>query len=132
MSVDVFGRKLGQRTETSSSSSRGPPGIGFKITIDGQYDLEDRRLCNVAEPINTHDAVNLAYLEKELNILRGAITEIQNRRRKKAKINKEAVEQNSTEQNRAEHNSTAIEQNRTAIEQNRTEQNSTSNVDDGS
>ena len=42
-SVDVFG---GQLTK-SVGGSRGPPGEGFKITLDGQYDMDNMDvLCN--------------------------------------------------------------------------------------
>lgn len=54
MSVDVFGRQLG-RTE----GIRGPPGFGFKLTSNNQYDVENKRLCNVAESSEPKDAVNL-------------------------------------------------------------------------
>lgn len=54
MSVDVFGRQLG-RTE----GTRGPPGFGFRLTAEGQYDVENKRLCNVAESSEPNDAVNL-------------------------------------------------------------------------
>lgn len=54
MSVDVFGRQLNQ-----SKSRRGPPGVGYKLTADGQYDVENKRLCNVAEPLQLNDVVNL-------------------------------------------------------------------------
>ena len=47
MSVDVFGRKLEQR---SGGGSRDPPGVGYKLTADGQYDADNKRLCNVALP----------------------------------------------------------------------------------
>ena len=63
MSVDVFGRKL---PSEGGSSSRGPPGIGFKLTEDGQYDLENKKLCNVAAPTQPNDAVNLKTLDTRL------------------------------------------------------------------
>ena len=40
MSVDVFGCKLEQR----SRGSRGPPDVGYKLTADGQYDADNKRL----------------------------------------------------------------------------------------
>lgn len=61
MSVDVFGRQLNQ-----AEGVRGPPGIGYKITKDGQYDLENKRLCNLAQPINFNDAVNLETLQNKI------------------------------------------------------------------
>ena len=42
---------------------RGPPGIGFKLTDDGNYDIENKRLKNVAAPINLDDAINLGTAE---------------------------------------------------------------------
>lgn len=55
MSVDIFGRKLLKSAERSGT--RGPPGYGFKITADGQYDMNNKRLCNVGNPENLNDAV---------------------------------------------------------------------------
>lgn len=54
-SVDVFGRYL----QKSKQSVRGPPGLGFKRTIDGDYDIENKRLCNIAEPVENTDAATL-------------------------------------------------------------------------
>lgn len=65
MSIDVFGRHLG-----SSKVARGPPGIGFNLTKSGDFDLEKKRLCNVADPIDKNDALNLStwdsFVEEEL------------------------------------------------------------------
>lgn len=58
MSIDVFGRHLG-----SSKVARGPPGIGFNLTKSGDFDLEKKRLCNVADPIDKNDAINLITWE---------------------------------------------------------------------
>lgn len=74
MGVDVFGRRLVESKEVH----RGPPGVGFTITASGDFDIENKLLCNVAEAQNNSDAVNLAQvkqLDSELlnNILR-AIT----------------------------------------------------------
>ena len=59
MSVEVFGRNL-ERV----GGSCGPPGVGFKVTSDGQYDIDNKRLCNVAEPNQSGDAVNLETLQR--------------------------------------------------------------------
>ena len=60
MSVDVFGRNL-ERV----GGSRGPLGVGFKVTSDGQYDIDNKRLCNVAEPNQSgDDAINLGILQR--------------------------------------------------------------------
>jgi len=65
MSVDKFGRS------TASSSYRklhnqGPPGKGFKLTSEGNYDLENKILSNVQEPIDGNDAATLKYVNKQI------------------------------------------------------------------
>lgn len=60
MSLDIFGRG------TTVLPTRGPAGVGFKYTEDQQYDLQNKRLCNVAKPVNPADAVNLERLQESL------------------------------------------------------------------
>lgn len=62
MSIDKFGRRL-INEKIRSVSSRGPPGVGFKTTADGQYDIDNKRLCNIADPQEPNDAVSLKTLE---------------------------------------------------------------------
>ena len=59
MSIDVFGRNLGK-----TKGSRGPPGAGFKVTTNGHYDMENKKLCHVTEPQQPSDVVNLEILRK--------------------------------------------------------------------
>ena len=58
-SVDVFGRQLTR----SVGGSRGPPGERFKITLNGQYDMDNRRLCNLADPTSNNDAVSMRVMQ---------------------------------------------------------------------
>ena len=67
MSVDVFGRSLIRAKEVH----QGPPGIGFVLTDDGNFDLEHHKLCNVASAVDLTDAVNL----KNLNVLEEKLKE---------------------------------------------------------
>ena len=64
----MFGRQLGQNKDT-----RGPPGFGFKLTIDDQFDVENKRLCNVADSQEPNDAANLSLvkhlIQQEMTIL---------------------------------------------------------------
>ena len=60
MGVDVFGRRLVESKEVH----RGPPGIGFSVTASGDFDIENKLLCNVAEAQNDSDAVNLVLVNK--------------------------------------------------------------------
>ena len=59
MSVDVFGCNLER-----AGGSRSPPGVGFKVTSDRQYNIDNKRLCKVAEPTQSGDAVNLETLQR--------------------------------------------------------------------
>lgn len=76
MSIDVFGRQL----ERSGGSLRGPPGVGFRLTPDGNFDIERKRICNLGEPIQPNDAVDLNTLrliiQKEVNRLSLKLKEI--------------------------------------------------------
>ncbi|XP_043476191.1 uncharacterized protein LOC122507507 [Leptopilina heterotoma] len=38
---------------------RGPPGVGFKLNSQGNFDVEGRKLCNLANAEEENDAVNL-------------------------------------------------------------------------
>lgn len=71
MSIDVFGRKLG-----GAENNRGPPGVGYKITEDNQYDLENKRLCNMGTAIDPDDAVNLKLLTEELKNIRETVSKL--------------------------------------------------------
>ena len=42
----------------------GLPGIGFKLTDDGDFDLDEKRLTDVADSIDESDAVNLKVLKE--------------------------------------------------------------------
>lgn len=59
MSVDVFGRSLER-----SGGSRGPPGVGFKVTSEGHYDMDNKKLCNIANAEHMDEAVNLRVLHR--------------------------------------------------------------------
>ncbi len=91
MSVDVFGRTL----KSKASGARGPQGIGFKLTSTGDFDLEGKKICNLARSSEPGDAVNqdrLAeafkravgssidvkkYAEKEISELKKRVDQLQ-------------------------------------------------------
>ena len=41
----------------------GLPGIGFNLTDDGNFDLDSKRLTDVADPVDLQDAVTKKYLD---------------------------------------------------------------------
>ncbi|MCI0557608.1 MAG: hypothetical protein MN733_03875 [Nitrososphaera sp.] len=75
MSVDVFGRQLDKSASVSTRGPPGPPGVGFKFTADGQYDIDNKRLCNVDNPMQQNDAVTLSFVQRQINAL---LVEIRN------------------------------------------------------
>lgn len=62
MSVDKFGR---HSDSVKMKGAKGPPGEGFKLTSDGNYDIENKKLCNVGKASNDGDAVNLELLKEK-------------------------------------------------------------------
>src|SRR5436190_1138782 len=65
MSVDKFGR----HEDSVRKVVRGPPGEGFFVTSDGNYDLKNKRLEKLADPASPQDAVSVRYL-----VLRSLVT----------------------------------------------------------
>ena len=64
MPVNVFGRILENKKK---ELNRGPPGAGYKFTPDGDYDVDNKRLCNLASPTQPTDAVNFSTLTEAIN-----------------------------------------------------------------
>lgn len=52
---------------------RDPPSYGFNITFDEQYDMNDEKLCNIADPLYENDAKSMkilrSYIQKEIDDL---------------------------------------------------------------
>jgi hypothetical protein len=42
-------------------SEKGDPGIGFKLTHDNNYDMDNKRLTNVQKPKESKDVVTKEY-----------------------------------------------------------------------
>lgn len=42
------------------------PNLGFKMIKDGQYDLDNKRLCNLVVPRNLNEAVDMGTLDSIL------------------------------------------------------------------
>lgn len=59
MSVDKFGR----HAVSSGKGERGPKGEGYNFTTDGDYDVQNKRLCNVLSAKEEVDAVNLGNVK---------------------------------------------------------------------
>ena len=51
---------------------RGLPGIGFKLTDTGDYDMQNKKLTNVKSGTDSNDAVNKSQLDTTTNLLHGS------------------------------------------------------------
>lgn len=79
MNIDKFGRhlivgvthqtnidKFGRHISNFNREAQVTGSNLFPLTDDGQYDVEDKRLCNVQLPVDNTDGANKAYVDKTL------------------------------------------------------------------
>ena len=62
--VDKFG--LTSDSLSSDMVVRGRPGIGFKLTEDGDFDLGNKRICNIGIPVEDTDAICKKYHDQQM------------------------------------------------------------------
>lgn len=48
----------------------GLPGTGFKLTDDGNFDIDKQRLTDLADPIVDKDATTKQYVDEKFNFKR--------------------------------------------------------------
>ena len=53
----------GQPGQPGVPGQKGDPGIGFKLTADGNFNIDGKLLTNVAGPVNGDDATNKNYVD---------------------------------------------------------------------
>ena len=51
---------------------RGLPGVGFKLTVMRDYDMQNKKLTNVKSGTDSNDAVNKSQLDATTNLLHGS------------------------------------------------------------
>ena len=51
---------------------RGLSGVGFKLTVTGDYDVQNKKLTNVKSGTDSNDAVNKSQLDATTNLLHGS------------------------------------------------------------
>ena len=54
---------LNLESQTSGQGERGRLGVGFNLTSDGNYDMVNKKLANVADGTNPTDAITLKQLD---------------------------------------------------------------------
>jgi len=52
--------------DKSKEGPMGPPGVGFKLTLDGNYDMESKNLKHCKNPIDDQDVSTKRYVLNEL------------------------------------------------------------------
>ena len=64
-----YSNGLLESDEKGGSGERGEqglPGIGFKLTDDGNFDIDGKRLIDVSQPVDSGDATTKAYVDGEI------------------------------------------------------------------
>ena len=51
---------------------KGLPGVGFKLAVTGDYDMQNKKLTNVKSGTDSNDAVNKSQLDATTNLLHGS------------------------------------------------------------
>ena len=51
---------------------KGLPGVGFKLTDDGDYDIQNKKLRNVASPQTNDDATTKSYVDNKALLVDGS------------------------------------------------------------
>ena len=47
---------------SGKKGARGPPGIGFKVTDDGNYDMENKKIVNIGTATTLNDVVDFKFV----------------------------------------------------------------------
>jgi hypothetical protein len=55
------------------TGERGAPGLGFKLNLQGDYDIDNKKLTNIKDPTENTDAVNFKIF-KDLSLHRAKVT----------------------------------------------------------
>lgn len=63
--IDKFGRR--RSTFNKSIVVRGLPGAGFNLTADNHFDIQNKRLMNIGDPIDRRDGVTRSYVDENID-----------------------------------------------------------------
>lgn len=65
--------KFGYITSESGAGAQGPPGVGFKLDIDGNYDMEGKKITNIGAATQPGDVATRAEITSQVGGLEDAI-----------------------------------------------------------
>ena len=74
--VNIFGEPL--QLNKNLTPKRGPAGVGFRyLDAIGNFDINKKRLANVASPIEHYDAINKEYSDNYMNEIKALISDVE-------------------------------------------------------
>ena len=74
--VNIFGEPL--QLNKNLTPQRGPAGIGFRyLDAIGNFDINKKRLANVASPIEHYDAISKEYSDNYMNEIKALISDVE-------------------------------------------------------
>ena len=74
--VNIFGEPL--QLNKNLTPQRGPAGVGFRyLDAIGNFDINKKRLANVASPIDHYDAINKEYSDNYMNEINALISDVE-------------------------------------------------------
>ena len=74
--VNIFGEPL--QLNKNLTPQRGPAGVGFRyLDAIGNFDINKKRLANVASPIEHYDAINKEYSDNYMNEIKVLISDVE-------------------------------------------------------
>ena len=74
--VNIFGEPL--QLNKNLTPQRGPAGVGFRyLDAIGNFDINKKRLANVASPIEHYDAINKEYSDNYMNEIKALISDVE-------------------------------------------------------
>ena len=74
--VNIFGEPL--QLNENLTPQRGPAGVGFRyLDAIGNFDINKKRLANVASPIEHYDAINKEYSDNYMNEIKALISDVE-------------------------------------------------------
>ena len=74
--VNIFGEPL--QLNKNLTPQRGPAGVGFRyLDAIGNFDINKKRLANVASPIEHYDAINKEYSDNYINEIKALISDVE-------------------------------------------------------
>ena len=74
--VNTFGEPL--QLNKNLTPQRGPAGVGFRyLDAIGNFDINKKRLANVASPIDHYDAINKEYSDNYMNEIKALISDVE-------------------------------------------------------